>query len=322
MFALFRSLNRAGGVLWTLLLPATVLLAALGAAFVIAPPVSFREDAGERMQSVVPRVDRESDQLRISASLDAADTTFPQFLEVSLMRRVRPSPVNTVLTEWEPAPGVRYVARLLQGRQIRMLKINVGWIVGWALGLSLLWWGWAASTGRFARSLDDRSLNDGSLDHGGQRTGRWTALRRAARPWLAGFALVGGLCLLAPYGSGWEDHSLKAEVRRDPHTPLHPRVLWVAWERDNPSAPPQGTPLFWAHGSAPAEPLWFAREWGLRVEKARIAPPMGCSDRDASRGGRPRIAAAISLWWLAAPLALWSAGSLWNSRSTFSAPKG
>ena len=314
MVRFFAPPRRVCGVLWTVALPATALLAGLGAAFLLAPAVDVTDGGGERMRSrevLFPDGPR-----TLVQSVRAPDS--PLHPRVLWVRRFAAGTEGEPPGVWSSGPvdGLHF-ERIgwprLAGEPPIVLSaatIGVGWLAVWAAGLCLLWGGWAAWTGRLARLPAEDEPPPG----GGAVGRRW---RRAGRPWLVGLAAVGGLCLASPVPLPG-GRTLLAEARRDPDAFCHPRLLWVAWERphDVPTTAPPDPYAGWAA----AEPLAGARRWGLRAERAGRGSPAASPARDLTMADRTRWAAEIGAGWLVLPVILCSAVSLRRSRPTLRGP--
>ena len=152
--------------------------------------------------------------------------------------------------------------------------------------------------------------------------GRW---RRAVRPWAATAAAVGAATLvLGPGDFSGADHPLTddiaagADVRRDPHSPGHPRALRVSLEYPTSPSEPRGPYDLFPHEPAPfrlgdrTRGVQLERENGLRADfegHVSYANPS-----EVVRQGGTRVALDLSLWYALLPAAVWSGVVLWRSR--------
>ncbi|NNJ25434.1 hypothetical protein [Alienimonas chondri] len=293
-FGVLRNLARVCYVLAT---PAAVMLAGLGLAFAAAPPYDFAREDPRHLWSVWEGSNGRDSLNSISAER-VLDTPW-QCRRLRLFWSTEAGPAGSAEAfDWEPAPGLFLMRHGYGDREsseygdVLFAAVGGQWLVAWVVPLTVVWIVWAWKTGRFAVRDTDRPP---------------VAWRGAVRPWVAGPAALGALCLAVPFdGFARDEDRFAAEVRRDPYVSWHPRALWIAWETDwfEPTT---------SSDQSPTAPLFGSRRWGVTAERSIAKPSFTNIWFYDDAVTQCRWTAAISLWWLAAPLALWSGGSLWRS---------
>ncbi len=214
--------RRLGETLWTLLLPATLGLAGLGAAFALGAGGAIlgchrrqgRLGGGSIRRGEVPvdRLRRRSGQAGFTRGSCAARC------ECGRGRRRPPrsrrTPVRSRAFRFaQPPPGEW---------QTWSASIGVGWWAAWIAALAVAWWAWAWRTGRFGGRDEELPTCFARLALGRPAVGggSWSSVQLAPG-WRC--------CLCRRIGRRWRRC-------RDPFTPLHPRALWAAWDEPAPSS--------------------------------------------------------------------------------------
>ncbi|QDT16303.1 hypothetical protein [Alienimonas californiensis] len=144
---------------------------------------------------------------------------------------------------------------------------------------------------------------------------RW---RLAARPWVGTFAAIGGGMLLLngtwdtsgrEHGPTIRDTRVTLVARRDRFSAIHPLFLRLTLDLPREARQTGVDVPSWVVGS---------RRWGFQADRrdsGRTLPGYAVFDHDDPRGGRPRVAFNLSLWYVLLPAALWSGVSLWRTRA-------